>query len=482
VICHILDDRKGQFWISSQQGIFRVARAALEAAARAGHGSVPCITYGKFDGLPTVECSGNYSPAGWRSRDGRLWFATVKGVVSVQPDEVTINPLPPPVVIEKLLVDGVATAGLPVANLATPDESAAMAVRTDKGLGVALGPGRHHLEFHFTGLSLRAPDKVQFQYMIEGLDRGWLDNGTKRTASYSYVPPGDYRFRVRACNNDGVWNETGAVLALSVVPYLWQTPWFLGGSALGLAALAGAIIRSVEKRRLQLRLARLERERAIERERSRIAQDIHDDLGASLTRITLLSEAVRDNQSTSGVANPEVDQIYSTARELTRAMDEIVWAVNPQHDTLDSLATYLGKFAQDFLRAAGVRCRLDLPLQLPSMLLTSEVRHNLFLAFKESLHNAVKHSAASEVRIQLAVEPAMFTLSVEDNGHGIVPPGKSSAEPAKATPGNRILTGHGLINMRRRLQEISGRCDVESRPGGGTRIRFTVAVTAAKPG
>jgi ligand-binding sensor domain-containing protein len=100
VICHILDDRKGQFWISSQQGIFRVARAALEAAARAGHGSVPCITYGKFDGLPTVECSGNYSPAGWRSRDGRLWFATVKGVVSVQPDEVTINPLPPPVVIE----------------------------------------------------------------------------------------------------------------------------------------------------------------------------------------------------------------------------------------------------------------------------------------------------------------------------------------------------------------------------------------------
>lgn len=491
VICHILDDQKGRFWISSHQGIFRVARADLEAVAHGDRTTAPCVAYGKHDGLPTVECSGNYSPAGWRSRDGRLWFATVKGVVSVQPDEVTVNPLPPPVVIEKLLVDGVPARGLPVASAASSDITQTQNLQPPASAppaAVNLGPGRHHLEFHFTGLSLRAPDKVQFQYMLEGLDQGWLDNGTKRTASYSYVPPGEYQFRVRACNNDGVWNESGAMLALSVVPYFWQTRWFLAGSALGLAMMAGALIRFVEKRRLKRRLERLERERAIERERSRIAQDIHDDLGASLTRITLLSEAVREaHESESGAGRspgspPEIDQIYSTARELTRAMDEIVWAVNPQHDTLDSLATYLGKFAQDFLRAANIRCRLDLPVQLPAMPLTSEVRHNLFLAFKESLHNAVRHAAASEVRIQLAVDDQEFRLTVEDNGRGFVLPGNAAAStPANGSDAGRLSTGHGLANMRRRLQEISGQCEIAGRAGTGTKVTFTVATGPRRP-
>jgi two-component sensor histidine kinase len=264
-----------------------------------------------------------------------------------------------------------------------------------------IGPGRHHVEFHFTGLSFSAPDKVQFQYKLEGLDRDWLNAGGARAASYSYVPAGDYRFRVRACNNDGVWNETGASLAFVVPPYFWQTWWFLALAALTAFGTVGGAIRFVEKRKLQRRLERLERERAIERERARIAQDIHDDLGASLTRITLLSESAQDARHGGDAATPEIDQIYSTARELTRAMDEIVWAVNPQHDTLDSLATYLGKFAQDFLRVARVRCRLDMPVQLTALPLTSETRHNLFLAFKEALHNAVKHAAASEVRVQL---------------------------------------------------------------------------------
>src|SRR5207244_8731794 len=136
--------------------------------------------------------------------------------------------------------------------------------------------------------------------------------------------------------------------------------------------------------------------------RPRIAKDIHDELGASLTRITMLSQAARDGLEHSPAA-AEVDRIYDTARDLTRAMDEIVWAVNPQHDTLDSLATYLGKFAQDFLAAAHIRCRLDVPMQLPTWPLTAEIRYNLFLAFKEAVNNAVKHAHTSEVWISLPI-------------------------------------------------------------------------------
>jgi len=217
------------------------------------------------------------------------------------------------------------------------------------------------------------------------------------------------------------------------------------------------------------KLERAERQRDIERERSRIARDIHDDLGAQLTRITMMSESARGE-----VANPEraaagLEKIYHTARELTRSMDEIVWAVNPRHDTLEGLASYLEKFAQDWLASAGLRCRLDLPLQYPEWHLASESRHNLFLAFKEALHNAVKHSGASEVLIRLTLQQESFELAVEDNGRGFAP--GAGADQAPVSPG-RAASGNGLENMRRRLAAIGGNCDIRSTPGASTKVVF----------
>jgi signal transduction histidine kinase len=171
-------------------------------------------------------------------------------------------------------------------------------------------------------------------------------------------------------------------------------------------------------------------------------------------------------------AAADLDRIYRTARELTRAMDEIVWAVNPQHDTLDSLATYLGKFAQDFLNAVHIRCRLDLPMQLPVWPLTAEVRHNLFLAFKEALNNAVRHADATEVRVSLSIEPAGFALRVEDAGRGFV----TGADGSAARDPVRLASGNGLANMQQRLAEIGGRCDLRSAPGEGTKVTFFVPV------
>jgi signal transduction histidine kinase len=305
------------------------------------------------------------------------------------------------------------------------------------------------------------------------LEPEW-NEGAKRSANYVYVPPGPYTFHVIACNSDGEWNNTGAQIAFVVQPYLWQRMWFRVLIGLIAACLLAGVVALIARRRLRWKLERLERQRAIERERSRIAQDIHDNLGASLTRISLLSQSAYSELDNPQHTATQLDRIYSTARELTRAMDEIVWAVNPQHDTLDSLASYLGKFAQDFLGPINIRCRLDVPVHLPPWPLTAEVRHNVFLAFKEALHNVVKHAAASEVLVSLTTQTRAFILAVRDNGKGFSP----KAPPAQTDSSDRFEHGNGLNNMHKRLEQIGGQFTIESALGRGTEVRFTVPVAA----
>ena len=218
----------------------------------------------------------------------------------------------------------------------------------------------------------------------------------KRVAEYNYIPPGNYTFHVRACNSDGVWNDSGAALALIVLPAFLADLVVPTRSTLSRPArLVAGVVWHVSRRRMRRKLEAAERQQAIERERTRIAKDIHDHLGANLTRISLLSQSAHGELENPAQAAAQLDRIYETSRELTRSMDEIVWAVNPQHDTLDSLASYLGNFAQEYLGSLGIRCRLDVPLQLPHWPITAEMRHNVFLAFKEALHNVVKHSGAT---------------------------------------------------------------------------------------
>ena len=240
---------------------------------------------------------------------------------------------------------------------------------------------------------------------------------------------------------------------------------------LTLAALVLGVVIAVRRvglRRLRRKLEFAERQRAVERDRARIAKDIHDDLGAGLTHISLLSELAR-RDSVEQIHN-HVGQISEMARELTLSMDEIVWAVDPHNDSLDSLVTYVTKFAQEYLGVARVRCRLDLPAELPGHPLRAEVRHNLFLAIKETLNNVVKHSRASEVWLRLSLEPQAFTVSIEDNGCGI----ESGDKTGDAARAGRISSGHGLENLRKRLETIGGQCIITSEPGRGTRVQLKI--------
>jgi signal transduction histidine kinase/ligand-binding sensor domain-containing protein len=467
VICQILDDGHGRLWIGSHQGIFSVAKSELEACAplsgpsAAERKTVNCTSYGRYDGLPSLECSGSYQPAAWRANDGRLFFATLKGVVSVQPGHVPINQLPPPVVIEDVLVDGLSQA--------SPSEAPA----AQRSL-LEMAAGKRQIEFRYTGLSFVSPDRVRFRYKLDGLDRDWIEAGSRRSAQYSFLRPGRYDFHVTACNNDGVWNQEGTVLALKVLPHFYETRWFMPLIALAAAGVVAGSVRYLVVRRMRRQLVTLERQRAVERDRARIAKDIHDDLGAGLTHISLLSELAR--RAPDSEVFGHLSQISEMARELTRGMDEIVWAVDPHNDSLDGLMTYVCKFAQEYLKVAGIRCRLDLPAQLPPSPLSAEVRHNLFLAIKEALNNVVKHAHAAEVRLRLTLNPDAFTVTIEDNGSGL----PADAKTPGANLATRTLSGHGLENLQRRLAGVGGQARISSQPGQGTRVELTVGLARAR--
>ena len=449
-ICAIEEDAHGNFWISSHSGIFRVSKKSLDDCAEGKINAVSCLTYGLGDGLPSLQCSGGLQPAACKLADGRICFPTSKGLVLINTDDVKVNRLPPPVVIEDVVAGG----------------HSLLPLHTNK-LPVKILPGQQRFEFHYTGLSFVSPEKMQFQYRLEGWEKDWQDAvNNKRVAEYSYIPPGDYTFHVRACNSDGVWNETGATILLNVLPHFWQRWWFHLFAVFVAIAVVVNIVLLITRHRMRAKLERIERQQALERERTRIAKDIHDHLGANLTRISLLSQSAHGDLENPAQAATQLDRIYDTARELTRSMDEIVWAVNPQHDTLDSLASYLGNFAQEYLVSLDIRCRLDVPLHLPHWPITAEMRHNVFLAFKEALHNVVKHAGAKEVFISLATNANGFHLAVRDDGSGF--------DPATVAP--RPGRGNGLKNMRQRLEKIGGRCEIQSAPGHGAEIKFLISV------
>jgi signal transduction histidine kinase len=261
-----------------------------------------------------------------------------------------------------------------------------------------------------------------------------------------------------AAGSDGVWREAPP-LTLEVVPRLWETWWFRASLGAGLVAGVAFAATGVGRRRLRRQLERLERARAVEQERARIARDIHDDLGSRLTEISLLgSLALRESVPVNAVRE-DVSRMMRRVHELVSTLDEIVWAVNPRNDSLKHLATYLCHFATEFLESAAIQCRLDVAPELPPCELSSEVRHNIFLATKEALHNAVQHARATKVWLRVKVSAGWLEVEVADDGRGFRPEAVSEG-------------GNGLHNMARRLTECGGRCEVRSAPGSGTTVHL----------
>ena len=444
-IGYLIDDDAGNLWLGSYEGLLRVGKKSLADFAA---GAVKTVSGRTF---LTRECSAGAQPAAMRTPDGKLWFPTVQGLVVVNPADLQPNTNPPPVVIESVLVDGVAQK---------LDFTGAARV------AVTLAPENEQLEIHFTCLNFSAPKGAQFgarfKFRLEGRDKSWTDAGGERVAHFNRLPPGDYVFRVAACNEDGIWNETGAAFGVSVQPPFWRQPGFVTvGILIFVGALVGLIyLISTAKLKRQLRVAR--QKELLEKERARIARDLHDQLGANLTQVALLGELAEADKELPGEIEQHARQICATARDTTRSLDEIVWALNSSNDTLESLANYACKYAQDYFALAGVSFRAELPA-VPAIPILPEVRHNLFLAFKEAVNNVVKHAQATEAKVKLQLAPGKFTLTIADNGRGL---GDLSGKQLR----------NGLNNMRKRLAEVRGEFEIAAGANGGTVVKLTVPI------
>jgi len=329
--------------------------------------------------------------------------------------------------------------------------------------------GHQQVSFSFTAPSFAATQSGMFKYRLEGLDHAWVEAGMQRVAYYTHIPPGDYRFHVIACNSDGIWNEEGASVALTAEPHVWQTAWFRGAALFAGAGLLSAGVFLRVRRRYRWKLEALEQRQALDRERARIAQDLHDDLGAGLVEISLGSALAQDKALSREEAREHALEIGTRARELVAALDEIVWAVNPRHDSVGSLATYFCQYAQHFLKTTTLRCHLDIAKDLPAAPLTAEQRHSLFLAFKEALSNAVQHAGASDLRLAISAPNGMLTVALSDNGRGF----DLTARPEHSG-------ADGLANMRSRLRQLQGECQLTSLHGQGTTV--TLRVPLLTPG
>ena len=442
-IGYLIDDDAGNLWLGSFEGLLCVKKKSLADFAAGTAKTVSCRTF------LTRECSVGAQPAAVRTHDGKLWFPTVQGLVSVNPADLKPNTNLPPVVIESVLVDGV-EQGLDF----TGAQRAA----------VTLQPEDEQLEIRFTCLNFSAPKGAQFgarfKFRLEGRDKNWTDAVGERVAHFNRLPPGSYVFHVAACNEDGVWNEAGAVLAINVEPPFWRKPWFIAGGIVSLVGVLAGVIYLVSTAKLKRQLRAARQQELLEKERARIARDLHDQIGANLTQVALLGELAEADKDLPDEIAQHAQQICATARDTTRSLDEIVWALNSSNDTLESLANYACKYAQDYFSLAGVSFRAELPA-VPSTPILPEVRHNVFLAFKEAVNNVVKHAQASEARVKLQLVPGKFILTVADNGRGV------------GDVAGRQLR-NGLKNMRKRLADVHGEFDIAPGPDGGTVVKLTV--------
>ena len=436
-ISDIRSDNAGNLWIGSASGIFRINRKQLEEIATLEIKAVNCLQLGSGDGLGTWEVMGGNQPIACHTADDHLWYVTGAGLATVDPQAIHPNALPPPVVVESLRADGNL-----ISNGTSPPGPAA-----GKSL-IRCPAGTRQLEIRYTALSFSAPKQVRFRYRLAAFDKRWIEAGDQRVACFSHLPPGRYLFEVTACNNHGVWNADGAQVSFQVLPLFLQTVWFK--LLIGLAVVAVMIVF------YRIRLARL---RALERLRQQIARDLHDEVGANLGSISLLTEVMEKMPQPGDLA-----QIRSTADQTMDTLRDLVWIINPTHEHLSDLIARLKQIAAIML--ANLHYDFAEMEEATNIKLSLELRRNIPPLFKEALNNIRKHSGANHVNIRLYCLAGKLVLEVRDDGVGF--------DVARKRPGD------GLKNFQNRAAEMRAELSVTSQPNAGTTVLLTAPLTKSR--
>ena len=434
-ITAILEDNSGCLWLKTGKGVSKFNPITG--------------TFRNYDASDGVNINPTWGKASYKNKSGEVFFGGTNGFVRFYPDSIRDNPYVPPIVITAFK-----KFDKPVQLDTTISEKKVL----------ELSYKDNAFSFEFVALNYTSPEKNQYAYKLEGFDRDWVYCGTRRYASYTNLDGGTYVFRVKGSNNDGLWNEAGTSIAVIITPPFWTTWWFTTIFLVTIVASIGSTIRYIETRKLRLRLRDVEQEHALERERLRISRDMHDEVGAKLTKISIMSELAMKGRPKADGGTTELLNISQTAREVIDNISAILWAINPRNDKLDNLTGYIREFASEYFEITPITCRFNFPEQMFSHSLSAEVRRNIFLTMKEAINNVVKHSGATSVELNCIVSDRVVEFSIQDDGKGFAIEDVS-------------LQGNGLLNMRKRIEDINGNFQIESQPGSGTRIRLTVPLT-----
>lgn len=429
----ILEDDAGRLWLGTNRGL-----------ARFDPESETFRVFGRQDGVLNVEFN---RKSRLRAADGTFYFGGLSGITVFRPEEIRDNPYAPPVVLTEVDVlsrDG--TRGVPPTGL-------------DR---LSLGYREDTLAFEFAALSFAQPAGNRYRYMLEGLDRDWVEAGARRFARYVHVPPGKYEFRVQAASHDGVWNREGVRLPIVISPPFWERLWFRLLVALAVAGAAYGLYRY-----------RLSRILAVERLRTRIAGDLHDQLSSDLSGIALASEMVSRRNDLDEDDRSRLQVARDTALASVEALRDIVWYVNPQQDSLEALGARMRSTAQRLLPDH----ELDIRTTISDSALPMELRRQLFLTYKELLHNVSRHARATRVEVRFEQRERMVELMVADDGVGF---DASAEDQTVAGPGRN--TGTGLTSVRARAAQLRGTVEIASRPGSGTRVTLRAPLPRTRGG
>jgi signal transduction histidine kinase/ligand-binding sensor domain-containing protein/CheY-like chemotaxis protein len=489
LVVQILDDRRGRLWMTSNRGASSVPKRELAEFFDGRRMRVEAAAWGTADGMPSGECHGGSQPAGWRTRDGRLWFPTLKGAAVVDPARLGTNRVPPPVVIEEVLVD--------------------RQLFDLRGQG-RVPPGRRDFEFHYTALSLLAPGKVRFQYRLEGFDEGWVDAGARRAAYYTRLPPGDYRFRVKAANDDGLWNEKGAALAFAVLPRFFETRWFVALAVLGGMGLAAGGLRLrlrhmrrrqqelealVEARTRDVREAQVRAEAARERAedasraKTRFLANVSHELRTPLSAILGFVEVMQRRPGRDDPDQEHLAVVHRSGEHLLGLINDVLSISQIEAGRvplrsapfrLPGLLQGVGEIFRDRAATKGLELEIVPVPGLPEWVQGDEGKLRQVLI--NLLANAVKFTAHGRVTLRAAWLAGQAVFEVEDTGPGI-----SSEElerlfaPFAQGEAGHVQegTGLGLAISRSHAELMKGELTVRSAPGEGACFRLTLPLPAA---
>ncbi len=432
VIYSALPDGKGNLWISSNKGLtkFNIAKETFS-------------NYDLSDGLQSLEFNSN---AFYISKRGEVFFGGVNGFNAFFPDSIVDNPLPPAIAITSCRIFHNEYQG----------DSSINALHA-----LTLPHDQNTLSFTLAPLDFTVPKKNLLMYRLLGLDSNWVHLGNERNLSFIALPPRDYVLQIKGCNNDGTWTTQARELRITIVPPVWKRTWFLVLNGILLFAIFCFVAWYVSTRKLRRRVKQLEREKIVQDERSRIARDMHDDIGAGLSKISLLCEMANQGPDLTDGTKEKLQKVSFSARQIVANMNEIIWSMNPKYDRLDELVSYFHAYAHDFFENLPIRLSFDFPeISVGSTtILDNRMRRNLFFVFKEALNNIAKHSKANNVDISINADFQGFRLMISDDGVGF---------DVTHLPKFR----NGLTNMKTRLEEIDATVEFYSAPQHGTRIEI----------